>query len=83
MSPNIVSHPRLMPEPMIVASDSKCRCPIATEESNALDDSFRSTKKSRSSGVGEGKAACQGKKAASGIFLSLTSLANFPLACFS
>ncbi|TQE13969.1 hypothetical protein C1H46_000391 [Malus baccata] len=55
LSPNVVSHPKLMLEHMTASSCSKHRCPIAVEERNALGDCSRSTKKSKASGVGKGK----------------------------
>lgn len=81
--PSVVSHLRLVLEPMTATFGSKCRCPSTAEENNVSGNSSRSTKKSRLSGIGEGKSAGQRKKAVSGIFLGLISLANLALVCFS
>lgn len=64
MSPSVVSHLRLVLEPMTAVSGSKRRCPTTAEENNASCDFSRSTKKSRSSGIDEGKSTGQRKKSA-------------------
>lgn len=71
LSPSVVSHPQLVLEPTTATSGSKCQCFTAAEENNVFDDSSWSTKKSRASGVEEGKSTSRGKKMSLGIF-SLT-----------
>ncbi|KAB2632429.1 hypothetical protein D8674_028676 [Pyrus ussuriensis x Pyrus communis] len=60
---SIISHFRLVLEPMAAAFSSKRRCATAVEKSNVSGDSSQSTKKSSSSGDGEGKPTGQRKKA--------------------
>ncbi|KAB2597260.1 hypothetical protein D8674_000180 [Pyrus ussuriensis x Pyrus communis] len=63
-----VIHPRLVLVPMTTAFGSKRQCSTVVEKSNYSVDSSQSTKKSRVSGVGEGKPARQGTKAALGSY---------------